>query len=116
MRKACCQDNELLYKGKVCSQCSRHSLTGKLENMRGSFGVCLWPYAWGDGELPHTGEDMLLTLDDKTQGQSTLVNTNTRVVGWVVHPTRRYDSRNTSKIPHAVQGDGFRMREHTENR
>ena len=113
-RKACCQEHELLRLGDVCSVCSRHSLSGKLENIRGSFGVCFWSYGWGYGERPHECEEMLLTLDDKAQGQSILVNTNTRVLGWVVHPTLRYESR--SWLRHAVNGDGFLMREHTESR
>ena len=45
--RACCQDGELL-RGKVCKHCNRHSLSGKLENMRGSFGVSLvrWLGIW----------------------------------------------------------------------
>merc|ERR1712051_399439 len=65
--KSCCQDHELLFQGKVCSVCHRHSLSGKLDNLRGTFGICRWSYGWSGGELPHEIEAVLLTMDESTR-------------------------------------------------
>ena len=71
-------------------------------------------FDWGGPQLPHESEAILLTLDEQTQGHTTIINTPTRVMGSILHPPWRGTAAQHYAL--SVSGDTDLMREHLENR